>query len=476
LLHMEKLIHGHYMKSKKSSQTDRGALLNQSDFFKNLLDHMQIGVIVADADGYIIYINETYARFLDIDAQTQIGKHATEVVVNTRLHIVARTGVAEVNYPHEFKEIGFLVHRIPIRENGRVIAVLGLVLFEDARTASRLADKLSVLESKIKLYENELASLRGTRYTFDNIISVSAAMKAVKKEAVHAAANNFPVLITGESGTGKELFAQAIHHAGARKSFPFVRINCAAIPKDLFESEFFGYEKGAFTGADPRGKPGKFELAHLGTIFLDEIGDLPLQMQPKLLRVLEEREFERVGGNEVIRSDFRLIAATNQDIHLLMEKGLFRKDLYYRLSVIPLDIPPLKKRRADILPMVKRFFLDHYGVGTGKRFRIDPEAATCLKSHDWPGNARELLNVVEQILVSLEGETIRRADLPLYIGEQKPPVTPAHTTLKAYLHEAEKTFISQTLEAAGQNKSLAARRLGIHRTLLYRKMKKLNLT
>jgi len=456
---------------------DREALLNQSDFFKNLLDHMQIGVIVADADGYIIYINETYARFLDIDAQVQTGKHATEVVANTRLHIVARTGVAEVNYPHEFKDIGFLVHRIPIRENGRIIAVLGLVLFEDARTASRLADKLSVLESKVKLYENELASLRGTRYTFDNIISVSTAMKAVKKEAVHAATNKFPVLITGESGTGKELFAQAIHHAGARKSFPFVRVNCAAIPKDLFESEFFGYEKGAFTGADPRGKPGKFELAHLGTIFLDEIGDLPLEMQPKLLNVLEEKTFERVGGNEVNHSDFRLIAATNQDIDRLMEKGLFRKDLYYRLSVIPLDILPLRKRRADILPMAEHFFSDHHGVGAGKQFRIDPEAATCLKSHDWPGNARELLNVVEQILVSLEGKTIQPVNLPFYISKQEsPPVIQAHATLKDYLREAEKTFISQTLKAAGQNKSLAARRLGIHRTLLYRKVKKLNLT
>jgi len=258
---------------------------------------MQIGVIVADADGFIIYINETYARFLDIDVQTHIGKHATEVIANTRLHIVARTGVAEVNYPHEFKDIGFLVHRIPIKEDGHIIAVLGLVLFEDARTASRLAAKLSVLESKVKLYETELASLRGTRYTFDNIIGATSAMKAVKKEATHAATNKYSVLVTGESGTGKELFAQAIHHASARKLFPFIRVNCAAIPKDLFESEFFGYEKGAFTGADPKGKPGKFELAHLGTIFLDEIGDLPLQMQPKLLHVLEEK-FERVGGTK----------------------------------------------------------------------------------------------------------------------------------------------------------------------------------
>ena len=452
-------------------------LLNQSEFFKTLLDHMQIGVIVADADGYIIYINATYARFLNIDAQAQIGKHATAVVANSRLHIVAQTGVAEINHPHEFKDIGYLVHRIPIREKERIIAVLGLVLFEDARTASRLANKLSALESKVMQYENELASLRGTHYTFNHIIGNSASIKALKKAARHAATNQFPVLITGESGTGKELFAQAIHHAGERRDFPFIRINCAAVPKDLFESEFFGYEKGAFTGAHPRGKPGKFELAHLGTLFLDEIGDLPLQMQPKLLRVLEEKVFERVGGNTIIHSDFRLIAATNQDIHRLMDKGLFRKDLFYRLDVIPLNIPPLRKRRTDILPMVERFLSNHYSDDPNPRIRITPKATASLKAHDWPGNARELQNVVEQILVSYKGGAIRRRHLPFYIFNQNPSSTlQDDVNLKDYLRDAEKAFIARTLEAAGHNKSQAARKLGIHRTLLYRKLNKLGLT
>lgn len=457
------------------SQNNQGAIIDTPDFFKSLLDHMQIGVIVVDANGYIIYINATYARFLNIDAREQIGKHATDVVANTRLHIVAKNGVAEINHPHKFNNIGYLVHRIPIRENDRIIAVLGLVLFEDARTAGHLADKLSALESKVKLYENELASLRATRYTFDSIVSISAAMKAAKKTAIQATNNKFPVLITGESGTGKELFAQAVHHAGPRREFPFIKVNCAAIPKDLFESEFFGYEGGAFTDAQSRGKPGKFELAHMGTIFLDEIGDLPLQLQPKLLRVLEEKAFERLGGNSVIYSDFRLIAATNHNIQRLMEKNLFRKDLYYRLNVIPLNIPPLRERCDDIIPMVKHFLAQHLAA-KNKPLHIDAKAVTCLQAHHWPGNARELQNVVEQILVSIKGKRIGLHHLPRYIRSRNPtPVRENQASLKNHLHEAEKIYISQVLEAADQNKSEVARRLGIHRTLLYRKMKKLGL-
>ncbi len=189
-----------------------------------------------------------------------------------------------------------------------MIAVLGLVMFQDLGDLQKLWEKVSLLKSKVKLYEQELLNLRSVRYTFDSIIGISQAIKILKRNALKATANTYPVLITGQSGTGKELFAQAIHHASARKIYPFVRINCAAIPKDLLESELFGYEKGAFTGASASGKPGKFELAHRGTIFLDEIGDMPLEMQPKILRVLEEKEFERVGGRSVIKSDFRLVA------------------------------------------------------------------------------------------------------------------------------------------------------------------------
>jgi transcriptional regulator with PAS, ATPase and Fis domain len=206
-------------------------------------------------------------------------------------------------------------------------------------------------------------SLRSTRHTLDSIVGESEAIKSLKTEALRAAATLFPVLITGESGTGKELFAQGIHHASPRKLYPFVRINCAAIPRDLLESELFGYEKGAFTGANVEGKAGKFELARHGTVFLDELGDLPLTMQPKLLRVLEDKEFERVGGTSVIRSDFRLIAATNQNLEEMLAERRFRKDLFYRLNVIPLQIPPLRERREDILPLARHYVLQIITTG-----------------------------------------------------------------------------------------------------------------
>ena len=209
------------------------------------------------------------------------------------------------------------------------------------------------LESKVELYEKQIISLRSTRYTIDSIVGVSNDVALLKKEAIRAAGTNLPVLITGESGTGKELFAQAIHHASPRRMYPFVRINCAAIPRDLLESELFGYERGAFTGALAKGKPGKFELAHGGTVFLDEIGDLPLEMQPKLLRVLEEKELERVGGTSLIKVDFRLIAASNRPLEHMLADGRFRADLFYRLNVVRLSIPPLRERRKDILPLAR---------------------------------------------------------------------------------------------------------------------------
>jgi len=451
-------------------------LVRQPGFFKKILDDMKVGVIVADRQGIIVYINDTYARFLGIDPRAEVGKHATEVVSNTRLHIVAETGREEINYPHKFQDTGFLVHRVPLKEGGKVIAVLGLVLFENADTAIKLAEKVTFLESKLELYEKELKFLSAGRYTFDNIVGANPAFVEVKKDAVKAAGNTLPVLITGESGTGKDLFAQAIHYTGARKSGPFVRVNCAAIPRDLFESELLGYEKGSFTGADPKGKPGKFELAHHGSIFLDEIGDLPLELQPKLLRVLESKEFERVGGTASIHSDFRIIAATNQNIREMVEKGKFRKDLFYRLSVIPLVIPPLRERLEDIIPL-SRHLLQKNLNGTGFRnIRIDSTAASCLQHYSWPGNIRELLNVMERALAFIEDDTIRVSDLPYYMREAGPyPEEVNVSSLKAYLMRAEKRAILDALAGARNNKSEAARRLGIHRTLLYRKMKKLGL-
>ncbi len=463
------------MGKSEESMVRAQALLKKKGFFKSLVDNAQVGVIVSDHAGYIVYMNDTYCRFLDMDSASEIGKHASEIGVNSRLHIVAKTGLTEVNYPHQFKDRAFLVHRVPIKEKGKVIAVLGLVLFDSASTASKLGEKVAYLESKLRLYEDELMSLRSTRYTMDSIVGVSKVINDVKIQAAKAAATNLPVVITGESGTGKELIAQAVHHASPRKSFPFVKVNCAAIPRDLFESELFGYERGAFTGAKNTGKPGKFELAHHGSVFLDEIGDLPLEMQPKLLRVLEEKEIEKVGSTKIIKSDFRLLAATNHNLEHMLEENRFRKDLFYRLNVITIHIPPLRERKEDIVP-IARHMLDRICHDCGfKQLEIDPDAEESLRSHAWPGNVRELSNVLERVAYSLEGPVIHVCDLPPYLFNKNEPPISAHPFLRKVQGKAEQDAIRFALKSSGYKKAAAARLLGIHRSLLYKKMKKYNI-
>jgi transcriptional regulator with PAS, ATPase and Fis domain len=464
------------MDPKPETEHRMESFIQKSGFFKKLFDHMQIGVIVTDHQGYIVYLNDVYGRFLQIDPAAQIGKYVTELVENSRMHIVAMTGKAEINYPHRFKDKSYLVHRVPIEENGKVIAVLGLLLFDSATTAVKLAEKLSLLESKLDLYENELLSLRLTHYTIHSIIGASRAIKDLKKEALRAAATNLPVVITGESGTGKELFAQAIHHASARRFYPFVKINCSAIPKDLIESELFGYERGAFTGARSRGKPGKFELAHHGSVFLDEIGDLPLEMQPKLLRVLEEKVFERIGGTSVIKADFRLLAATNQNLEEMLEEKRFRKDLFYRLNVIPLHIPPLRERRDDIIPLVRHLLKNIAEESGVSELVMDPEAEEILVNADWPGNVRELSNVLERAVSYLDRDTIYPSDLPFRLYRNQESLRePDHRSLKNLQDAAEKEAIRDALESTNYNKRRAADLLGIHRSVLYKKIRKYDL-
>jgi len=376
-----------------------------------------------------------------------------------------------------------VVQRIPIKKNGKVIAVYGQVMFKDVKDVAKLAKRLSLLESKVKEYEKELFTLRSARYTFDSIVGVSSAITSLKKEALKASANSFAVLITGESGTGKELFVHAIHHASPRRIYPLVRINCSAIPKELIESELFGYVKGAFTGANSGGKKGKFELADRGTIFLDEIGDMALEMQPKLLRVLEDKEFSRVGGTSVIRSDFRLIAATNQNLHEMMPEKRFRTDLFYRLNVISINIPPLRERRADIMPLAKHILKKLNEEADLEEALIDSEAERVLNNYDWPGNVRELQNVLERTISSLEGNIIRIDDLPFYLhrrtdetkGAQREPSYKRQPSLKDVQGESERKALLRALDSTDNNKKKAAELLGIHRTLLYKKMKKYNI-
>ncbi len=444
--------------------------------YQMIFNNIYNGVLVTDADGYVTHFNKPYGVFLGVDPDAQIGRHCTEVLENTRMHIVAKTGKPEINQPHMVKGQNMVVQRIPIKKNGKVIAVFGQVMFKDVRDVSRLANVLSLLESKVEFYEKELMNLRSTRYTFESIIGPSQSIKRIKEEARRASSNQFPVLIAGESGTGKELFAQAIHHSSPRNIHPFIRINCAAIPRDLVEAELFGYEKGAFTGASPKGKPGKFELAHRGTIFLDEIGDFPLEMQPKLLRVLEEKEFERVGGNAVIHSDFRLIAATNQNLEEMMDKREFRKDLFYRLNVISLNIPPLRERRDDIVPIARHMLKQLDPDAVRAETNIDAEALQILVNYKWPGNARELSNVLERTLASMDGDMIRHHDLPFYLRRGQEEITGGGAySLKEAQVQAEKDMVKLALKESGNNKTRAAELLGIHRTLLYKKIRKYGL-
>lgn len=448
-------------------------LQEEIDHYQLIFDYTYGATVVVDPDGYIIDINKPYLDFLDVSYDAIIGTHCTKILGDSRLHIVAQTGKAEMNQVQTINNQQVLARRIPVKRDGKVVAAVGQVIFEDIRQIASLARKYSLLESKVKHYEQELRHLRSTRYSFESIVGESKPMHRIKKEALTATSNSFPVLITGESGTGKEIFAQAIHHESRRSVHPFIRINCAAIPRELMESELFGYEKGAFTGARNDGKPGKFEMAHRGTIFLDEIGELPLEMQPKLLRVLEEKEFERVGGTRVIRSDFRLIAATNRNLAQMVSDGSFRSDLYYRINVIHLHLPPLRKRREDI-PLLSRHLLAIIADKEGLHgVNLSPDAEKLLSGYTWPGNVRELSNCLERAVASMAGSALTEDDLPFCMQQySERKETLRHSSLKEALNDAEKNIISATLREESFNKAKAARRLGIHRTLLYKKIDK----
>lgn len=438
-----------------------------------IFDHIENGALVTDAAGCILYFNRPYARFLGIEAKNVIGRHVTEILEDSRMHIVAQTGKAEVNQIFTCRGRDMVVQRIPILDDGKVVAVFGQIMFKQVSDVGRLASHLSLLESKLKLYEKELTSLRSTRYTFDSIQGTSAPILALKEAANKAALTDLPVLLTGESGTGKELFAQAIHQASSRHRNPSIHINCAAIPKELFEAELFGYADGAFTGAKAGGKPGKFELADGGTLFLDEIGEMPLELQPKLLRVLEDKLFERVGGNRMLKSDFRLITATNRNLELMVKHKEFRGDLFYRLNVVSLPIPPLRERRGDIIPLAKHLLGKIAENYPGSRYELTSAAEKILDDYHWPGNIRELLNVLERTAFTIEGNCIEACDLPFYLSRPAAAVTSvSQWDLAAVVAEAEREALRRALEITANNKARAAKLLKIHRTVLYKKMNK----
>ena len=432
-----------------------------------VVDSVYEGVLTIDGQGIITHFNRSAERMFGVKKDNVLGKHIQDIFKNMPLLEVLDKGKGFkarehfVNYKNKKLHLWITAKLIRSEENGAAGVV---ATFRDFREAQKLAYQIVTSQETLG---------------FGDIIGKSQAINDVKFKAAKIARSNSTVLIVGESGTGKELFARAIHTDSSHGHKPFVAINCGAIPEHLLESELFGYEEGAFTGARRGGKPGKFELANGGTIFLDEIGNMSLYLQAKLLRVLQERQIERVGGTQVVPVHIRVIAATNIDLQEMVQKGRFRDDLYYRLSVIPLVIPPLRERPEDI-PLLLNHYMRRYNRLLGKNIQgFSDEALKICQEYSWPGNIRELINAVEYAINLEEERLILPESLPPRLkrgGEKQPlPSTPAE--IKP-LEQLEKEAIRKALDIYGRSdegKKRAAKALGISRATIYRKISKYGL-
>ncbi len=460
-----------YNKMSRKLDEDEGYI----NVLNTIMDTVNEWVVVTDEKGIIKMISKGYKDFLN--EPNPEGKHVTEVIENTRLHIVLETGEREVGDIQEIKGNRMIVMRIPIKKDGKVIGAVGKVMFKDISDFVSLSKKVKSLEKELEYYKKELDRESIAKYSFDDIVGNSKSIKSVKDIATKVAKTDSNVLILGESGTGKELFAHAIHNVSNRRLGPFIKINCAAIPGELLESELFGYEEGAFTGAKRGGKKGKFELANGGTILLDEIGDMPLNMQAKILRVIQEKEVERLGGNVSRKIDVRIIASTNKKLEQLVNRGEFREDLYYRLNVITIKLPPLRERKEDIEDLANTL-----RIKVAKRLGIyvegiSKEALEYLRSYDWPGNIRELENVIERAINLLDVDLmIKPEHLPKRLTKNKTKsYLKNNRPLKNIVEDIEKEIIKDCLKKTNGNKNKAAKILGLSRTGLYKKINRYNL-
>jgi len=439
-----------------------------------------MGMMVVDRDHRIVWISDGYKSFLPalgFSSEDQfVGQRVEDVVPNTLIPQVLDSGRAIMVDLLTNKAGTFLVSRLPLRDDtGRVIGVLGLVLMDHPETTMQpLMAKFTRLQAELDSARRQLAEQRRPKYTIASFIGASTAALEVKRQARRVAATDSTVLLQGETGTGKELLAQAIHAASARAAQPFVGINIAAIPESLLEAEFFGVAPGAFTGADTKkARDGKFKLADRGTLFLDEIGDMPLALQSKLLRVLQEREVEPLGSNKVESVDVRVIAATSRDLAAMVADGSFRADLYYRLNVLPIALPPLRAHRDDIEALAETL-LDDIARRSGLPVRsLAPDALEALAAHAWPGNIRELRNVLEQAVLMHDELMLHAAQLPPLGGAARPAAVTAPAPLDALkplpdqLADVERHAIASALKATGGNRVAAAKLLKMSRAALY---------
>jgi transcriptional regulator with PAS, ATPase and Fis domain len=446
----------------------------------DLFSSVSEGMMLVDRAGRVVWINEGYKRFLPAlgfsRAEDFVGRPVEEVVPNTLMHHVLETGKPILIDLLTNKAGTFVVSRIPLRdEAGEVIGAIGMVLFDHPETTQQpLIAKFARMQQDLDEARRELAAQRRSKYTFASFIGTSPAALEVKRQARRAAQTDSTVLLLGETGTGKELLAHAIHAASARADRPLVGVNLAAVPENLLEAEFFGVAPGAYTGADRKMRDGKFKLADRGTLFLDEAGDMPLSLQAKLLRALQEQEIEPLGSNQVIKVDVRVIAATSRDLKALVAEGRFREDLYYRLNVLPVRLPPLRDRLSDLEALAESL-LESIAARTGMPQReLAPSGLAALSAHRWPGNIRELRNALEQAAMLTDNARLGAEDfaavLPAPAIPGEAPKAGQLRPLPQLIAELERNAIRSALAATGGNKVSAARMLGISRATLYEKL------
>ncbi len=461
------------------------------DFMEMMLECIP-GLLCIDNDGKITYVNEKMLKYKNCTSEQMIGKHIKKFFPYT--HMIE-------NMENERDTIAFYqgnvtskddveasVHYV-LRKDGKRVGLMTYDIFQELKEFEQFVRMYGELDDKIKYYREELKEYRMTKYSIEDIVGQSEQIKKLKADIKNAAKTSSTVLITGETGTGKELVAHSIHDLSKRRSNKFVKLNITNLPPSLIESELFGYEAGSFTGAVKSGKKGRFEEADNGTLFIDEIETLPLEMQPKLLRVLQEREIERIGNNESIQINVRIISATNEKLEELVKERKFRKDLFYRLEVVRINVPSLRERKEDIR-LLAEHFIREYNMTLGTNVTgITDAAVVKLESYDWPGNVRELKNVIERAMGAANNNLVDSNSIQIAsivddsaLGRGGTAAVPhsyfdfeGESPIEEAKRQAEIAVITEALARAEGNKKRAAEMLKIARPLLYQKMDRLKI-
>lgn len=451
------------------------------DFSYDILEHFLTnpyeGATVVDAEGKLRYISPVHERFFGMKRGDSIGRPVKDIIENTRLDLVVKSGTPEIGQVQEMRGVSRVVNRIPIRRHGKVVGAIGQVMFKAPEQVHALSKQISNLRSQVEHYRKELVHLQQKTFGLNEIIGESPPMQRLKEQIRKVAAFDIPVFISGESGTGKELIAQAIHGLSNRVDRSMVVVNCGSLPENLVESELFGYESGAFTGARKEGRVGKFELADSSSLFLDEIGDMPMATQVKLLRVLENGTFERLGGNRERRTNFRLISATNRDLRRRITDEEFRADLYFRINGVKLHVPPLRERLEDI-PLLARHSIKRSARRMGTNMKtLREDALEILMNYSWPGNVRQLQNVIQRAVVFSEREVLTAKDFQDLDANNLAPEAPEakmstgqSSTIRENIGKVEILLIKEAIQRHAGNKKKVAEELGISRSYLYKKL------